>query len=236
MQILILRRSWYLSLLVGLLALTIYVASVQSAVLSFESDYANRHFVFDQMGPYQPNPYDSPDDGADRLAQYTSSAWVGLMSGDASAGSLFWDGGLDGGANSPLNLLLPDSFDLVGFIIAGVYGTQTVTLQGLNNGQLLFSENLGIDLTPQFFQAGWMGIDQLRIVSGADFVVHPEHVSAGVRTHWAIDDLVYNVPATAMPLPDTALMLIVGGLLLHISGWRMSPARISVKQPAGQRR
>lgn len=56
MQMLTLRRSWYLSVLVGLLALTPYVASVQSAVLSFESDYANRLFDFDQTGPYQPNP------------------------------------------------------------------------------------------------------------------------------------------------------------------------------------
>ncbi|MBI5462678.1 MAG: hypothetical protein HY941_10890 [Gammaproteobacteria bacterium] len=212
-------KPWMLFVLLGLLEIML-VASAQAAVLTFESEYANRHFVFDQMGPYQPNPYDSPDDGADRLAQQTASAWVGLIDGGSSAASLFWDGGLDGGQNTLLNLLLPDTFDLVGFSIAGVYGSQTVTLQGFNNGQLLYSASLGIDLTPQLFQANWAAIDQLQILNGGDFVVDAAHPSAGAFHNWAIDDLTYNESIAPVPLPDSALLLALGGLLLTVSGRR----------------
>jgi hypothetical protein len=199
------------------------VARAQGAVLSFEPADANSHFVFDQMAPYQPNPYDSPDDGADHLVQQTASEWVGMIDGGSSAASLFWDGGLDGGNNSLLNLLLPDTFDLNSFIIAGVYGSQTVMLQGFNNGQALYSSSLGIDLTPQLFQANWAGIDQLRILNGDDFVVDPQHVSAGAFHNWAIDNVIYNESVTPVPLSDSSLILALGVilLLLTVSGLRM---------------
>lgn len=212
-------RPWFVSTLIGLLA-TLYVVHARSAVLTFEPEDANVHFVFEEMGPYQPIPYDAPDDGADHLAQQTSSQWVGMKSGESDAASLYWDGGLDGGSNSLLNLLLPDSFDLTSFVIAGVYGSQTVTLQGLNDGQLLYTGSLAIDLTPQLYLAGWLGIDQLRIVSGDDFVVHPDHASAGVRRNWAVDNLIYDETVVAVPLPASGLLFAAGSLLLGLGGRR----------------
>ncbi|MBI5039884.1 MAG: hypothetical protein HZB57_01325 [Gammaproteobacteria bacterium] len=220
MKILTCCKPWILLVLLALVEILV-ATRTQGAVLSFEPGDANQHFVFDQMGPYEPNPYDSPDDGADHLAQQTSSAWVGMKSGETSSASLFWDGGLDGGNNSLLNLLLPDTFDLNSFIIAGVYGSQTVTLQGLNNGQVLYSGNLGIDLTPQLFQADWAGIDQFQILYGGDFVVDPQHASAAAFHNWAIDNVIYNESLTPVPLPNSALILALGGLLLTVSGWRM---------------
>lgn len=212
-------RPWMLLVLLGLVEAVI-AGRAQGAVLGFEPGDANQHFVFDQMAPYQPSPYDSPDDGADHLVQQTASEWVGMINGGSSAASLFWDGGLDGGNNSLLNLLLPDTFDLNSFIIAGVYGSQTVTLQGLNNGSLLYSASLGVNLTPQLFQANWAGIDQLQIFNGGDFVVDPQHASAGAFHNWAIDNVIYNESVTPVPLPPSALILALGGLLLTVSGWR----------------
>lgn len=226
MTTLALSRSWIVTASFGLLVMTC-MAQARGAVLTFEPGDANQHFVLEEMAPYQPNPFDSPDDGADNLAQYTSSEWVGMKSGESSAASLYWDGGPDGGANSLLNLLLSDTFDLVSFIIAGVYGSQTVTLQGLDNGMLLYSESLAIDLTPQAFQANWTGVDQLRILSGDDFVVHPDHASAGGQRNWAIDNIVYNETVAPVPLPAPALLLSLGSLLLALGGRRTgtSPAR-----------
>lgn len=195
----------------------------QSTVLTFEPGDPNNQFVFDQFGAYQPNPYDSPDDGADHLAQQTASEWVGLKSGETAAGSLYWDGGLDGGNNSLTNLLLPDTFKLDSFMIVGVYGSQTLSVRGINNGQLIYSQELAVDLTPRLFLAGWVGIDTLEILSGADFVADPAHADGGVRRNWAIDNLVYN-ETTAVPLPGAGLLFALGGLPLITLLKRRAPA------------
>lgn len=201
---------------VMLAAMLLVGASVHGATLDFESDDATRHFVFDEMGRYQPNPYDAPDDGADRLAQSTASEWVGMKSGESDVASLRWDGGLQGGVNSVFNLLLPDTFDLVSFVIAGVYGSQTLAVQGFNDEQLRYSAWADIDLTPQLFQAGWAAIDEIRFISGTNFVVHPDHASAGVRRNWAIDNLVY-ADTTAVPLPPAGLLFVSAALPLLVS-------------------
>lgn len=201
---------------VMLVAVSLAGAPARGATLDFESDDATRHFVFDEMGRYQPNPYDVPDDGADRLAQATASEWVGMKSGESDVASLRWDGGLQGGANSVFNLLLPDSFDLISFVIAGVYGSQTLAVQGLNDGQLRYSAWADIDLTPQLFQAGWAAIDEVRFISGTNFVVHPDHASAGVRRNWAIDNLMYT-DTTAAPLPPAGLLFVSAALPFLVS-------------------
>lgn len=188
----------------------LYATTLNAAVLTF--DDPSTDFTFDGMGAYQPSPYDGPDDGADQLAQHTSSEWVGLNSNDNASGSVLWDGGLEGGNNTLLNLLLSETFDLASFVIAGVYGSQTVTVQGLDDGALLYSELFAIDLTPRLFLAGWTAIDELRIVVGDDFVVHPDHLEAAAFRNWAIDDVQYNL--AAIPVPGAGLLFLSGGLPL----------------------
>lgn len=188
----------------------LYAATAGAAVLTF--DDPSPQFVFDRMGAYQPNSYDNPDDGADRLAQQTSSAWVGMINNGNAEGNLLWDGGLDGGDNSLLNLLLADTFDLASFVIAGVYGAQTVTVQGLDDGVLVYSQLFAISLTPRLFLAGWSAIDQLRIVVGDDFAVDPDHLGAASFSNWAIDDVRYNL--TAVPVPAAGALYLGGGLSL----------------------
>lgn len=214
-------RDTFCAALATVMPMLLCNAGAQGATLGFEPDDPNDHFVFDRLGAYQPNPYDAPADGADNLAQQTASGWVGLKSGESPSASLLWDGGLEGGNNSLLNLLLPDTFDLNRFMIVGVYGSQTVTVRGLDDGRLLYSRDLAIDLTPRLFVADWLGIDQLQILSGTDFVADPLHVSGGVRRNWAIDDLVYG-EAAAVPLPGTGL-LFASGLMPPVAGmWRRS--------------
>lgn len=188
----------------------LYAATGSAGVLTF--DDLNPQFTFARMGAYQPNPYDDFEDGADRLARQTSSAWVGMLSNDNVDGSVLWDGGLEGSDNTPLNLLLPDTFDLASFVIAGVYGAQTVTVQGFDDGALMYSRLLAIDVTPRLFLAGWTAIDELRILVGTDFVVDSRHTSAAGFRNWAIDDMQYNL--TSVPVPAASVLFLGGSLPL----------------------
>lgn len=182
------------------------------ATLNFENGEIDARFVSDNLDPYQPNPFDQPDDGADALAQATASEWVGINPMGAAAADLYWDGGLDGGSNSLANLLLADTFSLTQFHVAGVYGSQTLTVQGYNNGNLLYQGSLFIDLTPQVFNAGWSGIDQLRFLAGNDYSLDPAHADAGSNRYWAIDNLVFDESIPEVPLP-AAVWLFLSGLI-----------------------
>ncbi|RRQ22892.1 hypothetical protein [Thiohalobacter thiocyanaticus] len=182
------------------------------ATLTFENGEIDARFVSDNLDPYQPNPFDQPADGADALTQATASEWVGINPMGAAAADLYWDGGLDGGSNSLANLLLADTFSLAQFHVAGVYGSQTLTVQGYNNGNLLYQDSLFIDLTPQVFNAGWSGIDQLRFLAGADYSLDPAHADAGGNRYWAIDNLVFDESISEVPLP-AAVWLFLSGLV-----------------------
>lgn len=186
---------------------------VVASVVSFESGELDARFVSDKLSPYQPNPYDQPVDGADNLAQMTASEWVAINPAGMAVVDLYWDGGLSGGSNSPLNLLLADTFDLVQFHVAGIYGSQTLTVRGYNNTGLLYEDSLFIDLTPRLFTAGWTGIDQLQFIVGDDYGVAPGHAGAGDTGYWAIDNLVFDESMPEVPLP-AALWLFLSGLLL----------------------
>lgn len=208
-------RCWIETLAAAaVLAAFFYVSQTAAAVLDFESGGVDRYFVFDRLGPYQPNPYDAPADGADRLATHTASDWVGMLNGTDTFARLLWDGGMEGGANSALNLLLPDTFDLVGFVIAGVYGAQTVTVQGLDDGRLRYSRTFAIDLAPRAFHAAWSAIDELRIAVGDDFMVDPDHASAAGFRNWAIDNVVYDEAAGPVPVPGAGWLLLGGTVSL----------------------
>lgn len=206
------RKSGFMAACAGLCALHLH-SGIQASTLTFEPGDPNQHFVLDQLSPYQVNPFDEPDDGTDHLVQATGSEWIGLKQGEAASASLFWDGGLDGGQNSLLNLLLPDTFTLNHLMIVGVFGSQTLTLQGLNDGAVLYSQALFVDLVPQQFFAGWTGIDELQIIHGTDFAPDAGYDFAETLRHWAIDDLVYN-EATVVPLPAAGLLFLAGGLFL----------------------
>ncbi len=201
--------------------------AVHAAVLTFENGGGTEQFVLDHVAPYQPNPFDAPPNGADNLVQQTASEWAAINPEGFSLANLYWDGGAGGGANTPLNLLLDDTFDLNRLWVAGVYGSQTLTLKGYNNGAQLYQSSLFIDLTPRLFVANWTGIDQLQLLTGNDVTPDPDFPGLTSYAYWAIDNVQYN-----QPVPVPAALWLFGSALLGLPLLARKPAPI----PAPARR
>lgn len=104
------------------------------------------------------------------------------------------------------------TFTLNSFVIAGAWGSQTLKIQGFNNGGLLFTSSLFVtNSTATTFSPSWSGIDQLRISTGNDFALTSNLGGSG--QHWAIDHLTIN-QAAPVPEPETYAMMLAGlGLL-----------------------
>lgn len=178
-------------------AVCLSVSSVaQAAVATFETGAdANFSYIGVEFGSA---PYVTGS-GYDNVAAATSSTGFAYNYFEASPASF-----LIGGA--PTN-----TFTLNSFVIAGAWGSQTLGLEGLNDGVTLFSGSLFVSTTATTYNANWAGIDQLRISIGGDFVDHPDLVITG--QHWALDNLTYNNTAP-IPEPETYAMLLAGlGLL-----------------------
>ena len=134
--------------------------------------------------------------GYNNVAAFSGSTWVAFNAFEATPSSFFI-------AGSPAI-----TFTLHSFVISGAWGSQTLTVEGFNNGNLLFSSALGISLTSKTFSPSWTGIDELRISTGSDFVDDP--TATGIGTHWALD----NLTITPIPEPEVYAMLLAGlGLL-----------------------
>lgn len=209
------------NILAGMLLAFLFSMKASAATVTFEGDGSADRFVLDGVSAYQPNPYDSPNDGADNLAAYTESDWVGINTGGASVSNLFWDGGLDGGTNSALNLLLPDTFALQEFLVVGVYASQTLTVRGLNNDGLRYEQNIFIDASPVRFQVSWTGIDQLQFITGDDITPYPDYMGVSTYGYWAIDNLVYNSSVSEVPVPPAMGLLASGWVFLVGLGRRI---------------
>jgi hypothetical protein len=133
-------------------------------------------------------------------------------------------------AASPADFIRTDAadFDLNSFVIAGAWGSQTLTLQGYNNGSLIHSQTLvvGFDSNsnqiPQLVTLNWAGIDDFRILTGSDFVRNNtlgSDTSSDIR-HWALDNLTINEPINGgggggnndVPEPGTVAMFVGMGV------------------------
>lgn len=100
----------------------------------------------------------------------------------------------------------PGTFDLTSFLIAGAWGSQTLTIQGWNDGVLLQSTSLFVTTDPITFTANWVGLDQLRILTDPNGYV--DAGLAGFGQHWALDNLVIN--SATVPEPGTLALLGLG--------------------------
>lgn len=99
-----------------------------------------------------------------------------------------------------------DTFTLTSFVIAGAWGTQTLGIQGWNNGTMLYSAAYGVSTAASTFNAGWTGIDEFRIVTGNNFVL--TNGLNGSGRHWALDNVTINV--SAVPEPETYALMLAG--------------------------
>ncbi|MEC5384703.1 PEP-CTERM sorting domain-containing protein [Uliginosibacterium sp. H3] len=137
----------------------------------------------------------------------TGSGYDNLAAATGSTGMAFNPNGV-----SPSDFFLvgnsASTFTLNSFLIAGAWGTQTLTIRGLNNGVQLFSQALAVSLSPVLFTANWSGIDQFEILTGNDFVQNQTLTGSG--QHWALDNLTINEAAASVPEPSTLAIVALG--------------------------
>ncbi|TCI04718.1 hypothetical protein EZV61_01740 [Corallincola luteus] len=116
---------------------------------------------------------------------------------------------------SPSDFIWSDvdgSFDLGSFVIAGAWGNQTLTIEGFNDGALLYSELL--DVTIEAFEAifNWSGIDQFRINIDPNGYVHTAEAS-GSGQHWALDNIKVNeFVSKDVPAPAAIFLAMLAGI------------------------
>ena len=177
-----------------------------AAVLDFESGLDP---AFTYSGVSTLTVPESPGSGYDNVAAFSGSSGVAFNPFAVSPSSFMIAGG-------PTT-----TFTLNSFVIAGAWGTQTLLIEGLNDGSVLDTSSLGVSPAAQTFNAGWSGIDELRITIGSDFVQNGD--LGGTGQHWALDNLTYN--AAPIPEPETYAMLLAGlGLLGFVARRRKQQA------------
>ena len=106
-----------------------------------------------------------------------------------------------------------ETFDLNSFVVASAWGEQTLLIQGLNDGVLLYNESVYTTTSAQLFLADWVGIDQLVINPLGDFI--SSNNPNGDGPHWVIDNLTINA-GREVPLPASIWLFFVAvsGLIL----------------------
>lgn len=131
--------------------------------------------------------------GINTLATYTGSNNVAFNSASQGQGTFSWAGS-------------GSTFDLNSFVIAGVWGTQTLTIEALLNNAVQATSQLAVDWTTvSVFSPGWTGIDAFRISVGNDFV---DTNDDGSGQHWALDNVIVN--ATSVPEPSSMVLFSLG--------------------------
>lgn len=184
----------------------------QATVITFEGG-ADPAFTYSQVqferGDFVLFPAES---GYKTVANATGGPWQAFNPSAASPSSFF----IAGPAST--------TFTLNSFVIAGAWGNQTLTIEGLNNGSLLFSRALAVtNLIATTFTPNWTGIDELRISTGTDFVptLPPFLLS---NQHWALDNLTIN---EAVPEPETYAMMLAGLGLLGVAARRRKQKEVA---------
>lgn len=170
----------------------------QATVYSFEGG-ADPAFTYSGVDFLNGGSYTPAASGYHQVSLFTASDWVAFNPYEASPASFML-------AGAPTA-----TFTLNSFVIAGAWGSQTLTVEGYNDGVLVHSSALGVTPAAATFSPGWTGIDELRITTGSDFA---NSVIGGDGKHWALDNLTINESAAPIPEPETYAMMLAGlGLL-----------------------
>lgn len=112
--------------------------------------------------------------------------------------------------SSSFTMSSPGTFDLTSLVIAGAFGNQTLTIEGLRNSSMIYTVDLGITTTAQLFSpTGWDDIDQFIIYKGSDYV--DVYNPGFIRPIWALDNIVLT-ENPVVPVPG-AILLFRSGLI-----------------------
>ncbi|KGK40957.1 hypothetical protein LH51_18590 [Nitrincola sp. A-D6] len=82
----------------------------------------------------------------------------------------------------------PGTFDLNSFVIAGAWGSQTLTISGYSGAVLTNTAQLFVDTAASVFQANWLGLTSFSIATGNDFLRASNVIGNG--QHWHSTPLV----------------------------------------------
>lgn len=113
-----------------------------------------------------------------------------------------------------------DTFDLNSFVIAGAWGSQTLTISGYTDAVLTYTAQLFVDTAARVFQADWFGLTSFSIATGNDFEQSSDVTGSG--QHWALNAITLN----EVPLPAAAWMFIAG--IAGVLGIRRKAARKAI--------
>lgn len=171
-----------------LLAVCVLISNLAHATtIDFESGLSPLFLysgVTNNIGSVQTNS------GYDAVLAYTGSNGLAFNPSAVSPSTFTWNG--------------PGTFDLTSFVIAGAWGSQTLTIEGLVNNIVQYSTQLAVDNSVvDFFNPNWSGLTGFRITTGNDFV-HASNVT-GDGQHWAMDNLTIN--QNAVPEPESLALL-----------------------------
>lgn len=175
--------------LIGLFV-CLFVGTANATVIDFEGGLDSQ---FSYTGV---TTYNSPssNSGYDAMGAHTgTNNWV-INPYEASPSTFTWNS--------------VGTFDLTSFAIAGAWGSQTLTVEGLLNNVVQYTSLLAVDnLAVDIFSADWSGLDAFRITTGNDFL-RANNVG-GNGQHWVLDNLTINESAS-VPEPASFALLVIG--------------------------
>lgn len=174
-------------LFVILLAIT---GAANATVIDFESGLDP---LFNYTGVTTGSGFIAPS-GYNTVSVFTGSSTLAFNPFEASPSTFSWAGA--------------GTFDLTSFVIAGAWGSQTLTIESLLNNVVQDTVLLAVDFdVVDVFSPGWSGIDAFRITTGNDFVLSQQVQGSG--QHWALDNLTINQNGS-VPVSSPSTLLLIG--------------------------
>jgi hypothetical protein len=193
--------SWAGTTLAALAALGLSSVTASATVVTFEAGLDPLFSYSSDVSVLNGATFPVPASGYGQVAAFTGSQIVAFNGFEASPSTFTWAGP---GA----------TFTLDSMVVAGAWGSQTLTVQGYNNGSLLYSTPLFVTPAPTLFSPNWSGLDQFQIYTGSD------HVNFGLGFNglqWVLDNVTVNetIPdGSPVPEPTGLFFLSIGALTL----------------------